>query len=99
MQVPIPHAQTWYSTVCAQPPSGERPWGRGPSGFGVMLTAASVHSMVAPKHARADGEIEAYVEDAAELLWPILSNLGFSGVMGLAAAAALKVGWGSVTPP
>lgn len=77
--------------------AGDRNGSNGPRSLGMMLAAATLHTTVLTQPAWA-GEIEDYVDDAAELLWPILSNLGFSGVMGLAAAAALKVKLGKGVP-
>ena len=65
-----------------------------------MLAVASANTLVScrsswakakEKEKEKEQKLEEYVDDAAALLWPILSNLGFSGVCGLAAAAALKV--------
>ena len=79
-------------------PVGDRPGGRGPGGSGIVLAAASLHAalvnqpaLAAKKKEEESQEVEKYVEEASALLLPILSNLGFSGVMGMAAAAALKV--------
>ena len=36
-------------------------------------------------------QVDDYAKQTSDLAWPILANLGFSGVCGIAAALALKV--------
>ena len=38
-------------------------------------------------------QVDDYATQTSDLAWPILANLGFSGVCGIAAAVALKVGF------
>lgn len=58
-----------------------------------VATAASKSKAVGKheRHKLDSDELDAFVESMCELSGPILNNMGFSGLLGAAAAAALKV--------
>ncbi len=43
-------------------------------------------------------QVDEYAKQTSDLAWPILANLGFSGVCGVAVAVALKVGSAGEAP-
>ena len=55
-------------------------------------TAAPAHAMRRRKgRDKTDRELQAFVDQLSTWVWPMLQNLGFSGLVGYATGLALKV--------
>ena len=80
--------------------------GGGPSGFRTSLlcllfACQAVEAQAAPKRSRSkqqrsfgwsnDADVNQYATKLTDLIWPLLQNLGFSGIVGIVCAIAFKV--------
>lgn len=90
------HADPWHGgsgSGGGSSGSSRQAWLLGLAYMASLAVASPAYALGGKKPAKDEALIsDAYMEQMMELAGPVLSNMGVSGVLGMCAAAALKVG-------